>query len=102
MTVASTLIKARCMCLLWPTRAAGRAEGAAELRGDLACAQASKAGVLLSLGAHREASVLARQAVAVLKEEVGRTGRADLQQVLDWAINAFEEGPLGICRTTRG
>lgn len=66
-------------------------EGQRELRGDLDWTYAAEAGALLELGERDKTRRLGRRAVAILDGEVHRTGRADLQGVLEWARNALKE-----------
>jgi tetratricopeptide (TPR) repeat protein len=65
-------------------------EGRGELAGDLACGYARHGGVLLRMGYHdkacrEKACRQVQEAVAILKTEVARTGRADLRDVLAYA-----------------
>jgi serine/threonine protein kinase len=63
------------------------AEGRRELRGDLARVRVCRANILPDPG---ERLKEAQQGIAVLEEEVHRTGRADLKQDLDWAVKVFK------------
>jgi serine/threonine protein kinase/tetratricopeptide (TPR) repeat protein len=62
-------------------------EGRREFRGDLGRTVAYKAAILTN---PRERVEKLQQARFVLEEEVRRTGRADLKQVLDWTINLLK------------
>jgi hypothetical protein len=66
-------------------------EGRKELLGDLAWVIAYRAKVFLDLGDQQKSRSDARKAVFTLKAEIARTGRADLQGVLDWATKALHE-----------
>lgn len=59
-------------------------QGRSDLRGDLARPRAYRAELLILLGRHAEGCAEARAAVAVLAEEVDRTGRNDLRDALDY------------------
>jgi serine/threonine protein kinase len=61
-----------------------RLEGRRDLLGDLAWVRLNRA---YHLADSRERVSEARQAISVLKEEVRRTGRADLKRVLSWAAH---------------
>ena len=67
------------------------AEGRNELVGDLAKAQAARGITLIELGDAERGKREARDAVAVLRAEVKRTGRADLKAMLDWAARHLSE-----------
>ncbi len=66
-------------------------QGRSELRGDAARVQAQRAVLLLKLGRVGEAEALGRAAVASLREEAARTGRADLRQALIEAEQDLKE-----------
>jgi hypothetical protein len=59
-------------------------EGRRELAGDLAWAKAYWAGTLIDLGEVANVVKEGHEAAEVLRAEVARTGRADLQQALNW------------------
>jgi len=61
-------------------------DGRRELKGNLAKALAYRARTQLWLGEIGLARADARRAVPDLRAEAARTGRADLQTALDWAI----------------
>ncbi len=67
--------------------------GRVELRGGLAKLKVFKAACLLALGATEEAQSLVCQAISVLEEEVARTGRADLNESLQWAKDTLKDIP---------
>lgn len=69
-------------------------EGRKELAGDLAWVQVSRAGALPAAGELARASAEMRQAVAILKEEVRRTGRAELKTALKQAKSLAEHYDL--------
>ena len=66
-------------------------EGRRELQGDLAWSMVLRADVLAELGEGVRARTEARKAVALLKAEIPRTGRADLHDVLNWATSALKD-----------
>ena len=68
-----------------------RGEGRGELAGQLAWGYAQHADLLPCTGRREEACRQARQAAAILQGEVARTGRADLQRVLDNAERVARE-----------
>jgi tetratricopeptide (TPR) repeat protein len=61
-------------------------QGREELAGDWAQCLAYKADMLRKVGRHDEAQQDARRAVAILQAEVARNERADLRNVLQWAL----------------
>ncbi len=65
------------------------AAGRTALRGDLARAKVYRAKLLLDTPQREQAIHEARQAMQVLREEIARTGRSDLQGVLQWAERTF-------------
>ena len=77
----------RCIALYERLVAAGRTE----LRGDLAWVQVIRAERLLDTPQRQQAIQEARRAVQMLREEIARTGRGDLQGVLKWAEKAFAD-----------
>ena len=60
-------------------------EGRRELAGDLARMRLFWAVAAKSTGRRNEAQRVAREVVETLEAEVSRTGRADLQGVVNWA-----------------
>lgn len=60
-------------------------ESGKELAGDLAWAQLAWSNVARKTGRRDEAVGVARLAIRTLESEIQRTGRADLQNVLNWA-----------------
>ena len=66
-------------------------EGRMELQGDLAWVVALRAKALLDLGHYPMARSDAQRAVPMLRAEIARTGRADLQRALDEAIKELQE-----------
>ncbi len=66
-------------------------EGRRELLGDLARAQLYRVDVAQALGVEQpDQRKVVLRAIAVLRSEIARTGRDDLQRVLDWAAMRFE------------
>jgi len=65
--------------------------GRLELRGDLAWAKALRAQLRHDRGERSEAQREAQVAVPMLAEEAQKTGRADLQQILDRARNGLKD-----------
>ena len=59
-------------------------EGRRELVGDLAWVKALRAGTLLDIGEVGKGTEEGREVAEVLRAEVARTGRAGLEQVLNW------------------
>ncbi len=75
----------RCIAIRERLVAAGRTE----LCGDLAWVQVYRAQLLLDTPQRKQAIHEARGAMQVLREEIARTGRGDLQGVLQWAEKTF-------------
>jgi len=65
-------------------------QGQNELIGDNAWAIAIRAHAKLALGDLDGATQDAREAVGSLRQEVEKTGRADLESVLNWATKTFK------------
>jgi tetratricopeptide (TPR) repeat protein len=65
-------------------------EGRADLAGDLARLRLLRAVALLKLGERAVAQREARDAMPLLRQEVKRTRRADLQRALDWSNTALK------------
>jgi serine/threonine protein kinase len=66
-------------------------EGREELFGDLGTFKAYRAVALTNLGEGRRGLIESYQAIADLQEAVDRTGRPDLEAVLDWLKDALSE-----------
>src|SRR5439155_18370731 len=66
-------------------------EGRRELVSDLAWAVAGRASAHLALGDREKARTDARRARPILEAEVARTGRADLQRILDWMDSELKD-----------
>jgi serine/threonine protein kinase/lipopolysaccharide biosynthesis regulator YciM len=65
-------------------------EGRRELAGNLACVKANRAGTLINLGEVAMGVKEGRETAEVLRAEVARTGRADLQQQLIWLTGKLD------------
>ena len=66
-------------------------DGRTELAGELARVRLYVAKTRLQLGDKTTGRKEARDAMPILRREVERTGRADLQQVLNWATEALKD-----------
>jgi hypothetical protein len=66
-------------------------EGRRELVGDLAWVILGRAKAFLDLGDRVRAQRDTQRALPLLKGEIQRTSRADLQGVLEWAQSALKE-----------
>lgn len=66
-------------------------EGRRELQGNLAWVKTGRAAALLALGDVNRARREAQESLAILKAEIARTERADLQAVLNWATHALKD-----------
>src|SRR2546430_1566880 len=66
-------------------------EGRCEFAGDLARVKATRGMTLIELGDTERGKREAREAVAVLRAEVKRTGRADLKAMLEWTARHLGE-----------
>ena len=65
-------------------------EGRRELVGNLAFVKANRAGTLIHLGEVATGVKEGRETAEVLRAEVARTGRADLQQQLVWLTDKLD------------
>jgi tetratricopeptide (TPR) repeat protein len=66
-------------------------DGERDLVGDIASAKGHRAIALFNLGQRTTGLREAREALAVLRAEVARTGRTDLQSLLKWLPNVLSE-----------
>ena len=63
--------------------------GQSELLGDLAWAKGYRAETLIRVGERTRGLNEGREAIAILRTEARRTGRADLKAVVEWLTDAL-------------